>query len=319
MFLNADGRRLKTCNTCRSGRTKTNNKKLTINECREFAISKNGECLSDEYKNGRSKMRWRCSDNHEWEAIFNNIKKGHWCPHCAGLVKLTIDECREFAENKGGECLSDEYVNSYTKMKWKCSDNHEWEATFNNIKQGSSWCPYCDRKHNNDIQLCKDFAISKGGECLSDEYKNSSTKMRWRCSDNHEWDSNFNSIKTGGSWCPYCVGYKSEEMCRVIIEKYLLEKFPKKKPKFLEGLELDGYNEELNMAFEYNGRQHDGYIPYFHRDGVEDFERQIERDLKKYRICREMGVNLIIIPHQYEYKNPDELDAFIYNELCKIC
>jgi hypothetical protein len=256
-FLNADGRRLKTCNTCRDGRTKTN-KKLTINECKEFAENKGGECLSETYKNSSTKMRWKCSDNHEWETTFDCIKTGGtWCPHCAGLAKLTIDECREFAISKNGECLSDEYVNSSTKMRWRCSDNHEWEATFNNIKSGR--------------------------------------------------------------WCPYCSGYKSEELCREIIEKYLLEKFPKKKPKFLEGLELDGYNEELNMAFEYNGRQHDDYIPHFHRDGVEDFERQIERDLKKYRICREMGVYLIIIPHQYEYKHPEELDAFIYSELCKIC
>jgi hypothetical protein len=126
-------------------------------------------------------------------------------------------------------------------------------------------------------------------------------------------------VSNGVQWCPRCAGYKSEELCREIIEKYLLEKFPKKKPKFLQGLELDGYSEELNMAFEYNGIQHDDYIPHFHRNGVEDFERQIERDLKKYKICREMGVNLIIIPHQYDYKHPEELDAFIYSELCKIC
>ena len=108
-------------------------------------------------------------------------------------------------------------------------------------------------------------------------------------------------------------------MCREIMEKYLLEPFPNTRPDFLEGLELDGYNEELNIAFEYNGKQHYEYIPHFHRNGEEDFETQKERDRKKYRICREKKINLIIIPYQYDYTTPDELDDFIYTELCKIC
>ncbi|WP_367804083.1 zinc-ribbon domain-containing protein [Brevibacillus laterosporus] len=51
---------------------------------REIAISRGGECLSDQYKDNKTNLRWKCSKGHEWEATPNNIKsKGHWCPICS--------------------------------------------------------------------------------------------------------------------------------------------------------------------------------------------------------------------------------------------
>jgi len=167
------------------------------------------------------------------------------------------------------------------------------------------------------LKECQDLAESKGGKCLSTEYKNIITKMKWQCPKGHEWETPMATLRNMGCWCPQCSGYKSEELCREIIEDNLLEKFPKKRPKWLEGLELDGYNEELNIAFEYNGIQHYEYNEHFHRGDPERFEAQKARDRKKYRLCREHKVNLIIIPYQYDYKHPKELEDFILNELMK--
>lgn len=53
-FLNDRGRQLKTCSKCRAlGRRN----KYTIEECREFAITKNGECLSNTYVNNRTYLK----------------------------------------------------------------------------------------------------------------------------------------------------------------------------------------------------------------------------------------------------------------------
>ncbi len=58
------------------------------------------------------------------------------------MKKLTIEEMRSIAEERGGKCLSNFYVNSQTKLLWECLKGHQWEATPNGIKSGT-WCPYC--------------------------------------------------------------------------------------------------------------------------------------------------------------------------------
>jgi hypothetical protein len=307
------------CPKC-ANKITADNQRGTLEACQRFAESKNGECLSTKYIGIMTKMKWRCSEGHEWDATFNDIKNsGSWCPHCAGKVLLTLEECQQFAESKNGKCLSTEYKNAKTKMKWRCSEGHEWDSTFGSIRNSRSWCAHCAGTVKLTLEECQQFAIDKDGECLSTEYVNNRTKMRWKCNKGHEWDAKFNGIKHRGTWCPQCSGYRSEELCRDIFETHLVEEFPTKRPEWLEGLELDGYNEEVNIAFEYNGIQHYEYNEFFHRGDYEKFEEQKDRDLKKYRICRERNIDLIIIPYQYDYTNPVELEDFIFNELCKRC
>lgn len=312
-----DGEDFKTCNECRVNKRRKR-PKITLEDCKQFAIGKGGMCLSDEYKDNKTKMKWKCSENHEWYVRFSHIKNsGSWCPTCgskrAGLSRrLTIQECKELAIAKGGECLSTEYTNSDTQMKWCCEKGHQWEARFDNVKYGGRWCPYCAGRYNN-IEDCKQFAISKGGECLSTEYEKGNVHMSWRCEKGHEWEATFANIKRG-HWCPKCIN-KSENACREIFEEHFQAKFPNVRPDFLEGSELDGYNKELNTAFEYNGKQHDEYIPHYHRNGIEDFEKQKERDRKKYQICAERKIKLVIIPYQYDYQHPKQLKQFILHQL----
>ena len=315
--FNADGRAFKTCTLCRIKR-KGGRKRLTIGQCKEYALNKGGLCLSDEYKDTITKMKWCCSEKHEWEAIFGNIKNlNQWCPYCYGTAKLTIEECKKHALNKGGECLSETYKNKETKMKWRCSENHEWEARFGCIKNMGNWCPYCSGNTKLTIEECQEHAISKGGECLSTEYKDTKTHMLWKCSENHEWESRFGDIKSG-HWCPQCSSGRSEQLCREIFEEHYNAKFPNVRPKFLKGLELDGYNEELNIAFEYNGKQHYKYVPYFHRNGEQDFIEQQERDRMKYRICANKNIKLILIPYKFDCYNPDKLKIFILDAISTI-
>jgi hypothetical protein len=90
--------------------------------------------------------------------------------------------------------------------------------------------------------------------------------------------------------------------------------FPTKRPKFLKGLEYDGYSEIFNLAFEYQGLQHYKYIPYFHKD-EQSFHKLQENDLKKEELSNRNGITLIKIPCKYSYKNEEELELFILNEL----
>jgi len=48
----------------------------------------------------------------------------------------------EYAEKRGGKCLSEKYVNIKTKLKWECKYGHQWEARASIINQ-NNWCPKC--------------------------------------------------------------------------------------------------------------------------------------------------------------------------------
>jgi hypothetical protein len=66
---------------------------------------------------------------------------------------------------------------------------------------------------------------------------------------------------------------------------------------WLEGLELDGFNEDLRLAFEYNGEQHYRVVPFFHANGAADLAAQRARDGRKAEICHDNMVVLVVVPH----------------------
>ena len=71
-------------------------KPLSVEDVRELAQSKNGECLSTRYAGAQRKLRWRRDKGHEWEAQPNMVKnEGTWCPYCAGNLRHTIEARRE--------------------------------------------------------------------------------------------------------------------------------------------------------------------------------------------------------------------------------
>ena len=118
------------------------NKKLTIEEMQRISEDRDGICLSSEYINNHTKLKWQCKRGHIWEAMPNSIKCGQWCPYCAGKAKLTIDEMQNLAESHKGKCLSTKYINYETKLEWECKEGHIWKTTPGNIKAGK-WCPKC--------------------------------------------------------------------------------------------------------------------------------------------------------------------------------
>lgn len=68
-------------------------------------------------------------------------------------------------------------------------------------------------------------------------------------------------------------------------------------PDFLKRQRYDVWIPSLNIAIEYNGKQHYDYVPFFHRNGEEDLFLQQERDNKKRDVSKKNGVTLIEIPY----------------------
>ena len=108
----------------------------------EVIKSKGGEIVEGKYSGARAKIKVKCIKGHIWDAQPYHLKADVWCPYCSGNVKLDLEELKALAKQRGGQCLSKEYINNRTKLKWRCRLGHEWEATPTNLKNGA-WCPKC--------------------------------------------------------------------------------------------------------------------------------------------------------------------------------
>lgn len=69
--------------------------------------------------------------------------------------ELYIDDMREAAAFRGGECVSESMIKGdlYTKLKWKCHNGHVFSASPYTILKAGHWCPECcmpDRMWNFD-------------------------------------------------------------------------------------------------------------------------------------------------------------------------
>ena len=116
--------------------------RLTLAKMQEAAEKLGGECLSTEYKSLRTRMRWRCAKGHVWESQGQNVRRGKWCLRCSGKMRKSIEEMDEIALSRGGKCLSRQYKNMSTKLRWQCERGHQWMARPHLFKLGQ-WCPRC--------------------------------------------------------------------------------------------------------------------------------------------------------------------------------
>ena len=182
-------------------------RRLTLEQMKEMAESRGGRCLSKCYRNSASKLHWRCSAGHEWNAAPLQVKRGHWCPYCARVAPLTLHLLQRIAAKKGGCCLSVAYVNSSHPVRWRCAAGHEWLARAHSIRAGN-WCPVCAHNQRLRLEEMRQIARERGGSCLSTGYKNASTPLVWVCRHGHHWKACAANVKPGrrrkGSWCREC-------------------------------------------------------------------------------------------------------------------
>lgn len=249
--------------------------------------------------------------------------------------KFGYENAVAYANKHNGFCLSNSYINANTKMEWKCSvDSHpSWFKSLNLItmKKGS-WCPNClklknDFSNNQKLLVAKNFAISKGGECLSDIYiKRSDGKMLWKCSNpvHKPWEAYYSNVICHKTWCPDCaIKHKAEDRARLLIELFFNEHFPRKRPSWninpLTGykLELDMYSEKLGIAFEYDGKHHDSLNNRIKNidERRKSFFNVLINDYIKEQNCKKMEVTLYRISHPEGKFNFDKFYLSIKSQL----
>ena len=192
----------------------------------DYAINLGGVCLSKEYIDASTDMKWRCEKGHTWEADFEIIRQGGWCPACLKKQKdkeERLQELKAIAIKHGGKCYGEEYIGLKYKMEYECAEGHKWETTARLILKGS-WCPKCSylwRGKNQTLTLADYQKVAKehGGECLTTEYVSCFDMFEWKCAKGHIWKTTAHNVKRG-YWCKKCISQKNADMKKDVIETY---------------------------------------------------------------------------------------------------
>jgi hypothetical protein len=134
-----------------------------------------------------------------------------------------------------------------------------------------------------------DVVRGRGGEIVKIRkdgiWKGSKTRLVLRCANGHEWQADASNLLYAESWCPECLN-KGERIVHAIFETTFGGNFPKSRPEWLVSnkgrrLELDGYNEQRQLAFEYQGPHH------------QSGDYVITHDAIKREACVRRGIRLI--------------------------
>jgi very-short-patch-repair endonuclease len=285
------------------------NVRTSYETVRAVALGRSGRLLSGTYVNKDSSLTWECSQGHTWDATYRNVKAGKWCAICSGNARLNISQLSALAQARDGRLISTEYVNGRTKLKWECARLHTWDAIAESVKNAETWCARCGGRPNIDIDEVRALAISRGGLLLTTTYRNAHTMMLWQCAKTHPWKATYNAIQQG-KWCPICVGSRGERMARRCFEYIVKREFPQSRTKWLGKQHLDGFCQDLMLAFEYDGEQHVVAAGRSWRTKANLVATQ-ERDRRKDELCLRHGVTLVRIPEVKKLTEAQMLRAVV--------
>jgi hypothetical protein len=168
------------------------------------------------YASHKSK-EWKCEKGHVWVArVCNRTIKGYGCPYCSGRlpIKGVNDLATVYpgiAAEANGWDPSIYTAHSGRRMTWKCVMGHEWRTSVNHRTRGGTGCPYCASKlpiagQTDLASVFPDIAKEACGWDPSTVLPGSDKKMKWRCSNGHEWMCRVANRTIQGTNCTVCSG-----------------------------------------------------------------------------------------------------------------
>lgn len=283
--------------------------------------------LEKSYLGFEKKHRVICSKGHVTYKTYRDIKVGTGCKECKGekignSLRKSIEDLKIIEEKANLTLLSTTYIGARDKVKWKCNTcGYEWEAEpysiLGAIKRGTNGCKKCSNRFF-DIDLLNEIIEKKEGRLIEVIQNKNPIQLIVQCKYDHKFTISSSLLKKE-KWCPSCSEYLGEKVCRFYFEEFLGKPFPKIRPKWLRSsfgtlLELDGYNEELKLAFEHNGEQHYSLTTHYITD-PNVLEKRFELDKQKMDLCQKNKICLIIITEVNNKIPLSEIGHLIYNKI----
>ena len=124
------------------------------------------------------------------------------------MERLTIEYIKSKLSklSNGYICLSHNYKNNKIKLDFICPNKHKFKMTWNNFYQTGNRCPVCYGKQRLTILIIKKELKKKEPNyiLLSNNYKNSKTKLEFICNKKHKFKMTWDNFYQSRNRCPVC-------------------------------------------------------------------------------------------------------------------
>jgi hypothetical protein len=247
------------------------------------------------------------------------------CNQCGSFAQWGIDNiCTDFLEKYWSkENTINPWKISYGchKKVWiKCQekDYHQsYNVAVNCFTYHNSRCPYCKNQNGKVHPLDSlgtlypevlEIWSSKNKKSPYEYSPKSNQYVWWKCpEEKHEaYLREINNSNIYNFRCPECQYSKGEERISQYLINNKINYIPQKEYNGLVGLcngllSYDFYLEQYNLLIEFQGEQHEKYIPRFHMS-IKDFEKQQEHDKRKREYAQKHNIKLLEIWY-WDYEN----------------
>jgi len=174
-------------------------KKHTYEYVYNYFKNEGCELLETEYVGALTKMKYKCSCENISEIKFSKFQNGCRCAKCGGTEKLTYEYVYNYFKEQKCELLETEYINSATKMRYRCECGEESLITFANFQKGRK-CRKCSFKRasakiKHSYYYVYNYFKENNCELLESEYINNKTKMKFKCRCGNESLIRFSDFK----------------------------------------------------------------------------------------------------------------------------
>ncbi len=215
---------------------------LTIERIKKAAEQRGFTLLSVVFNNPEEKLKFYCPKNHNVEMSYASWRETYGCLICAKenyIEKKTHDFSfvKEKFEEKNCVLINTEYTGCSQKLRYVCPNNHTIETTFQHFYNRNMGCAICSSRiaantsesakeiiRENKFNNIKESFKLEGYTILSNEYKNSNTKLEYKCPNNHIGTTTSNGFMMGYR-CMICTqtisGFTSEIEKKIINENKL--------------------------------------------------------------------------------------------------
>ena len=254
-----------------------------------------------------------CPIHGQFPMKIHNHLNGQGCPQCKiekqkgayTTYQDFVEKATKIHNNKYIYTDGEDYINMHSPIKIICPIHGEFQQPPSKHLSGCG-CKKCGIEYVRALKLkTVDEVIDTCMKVHNGRYKyDKDTYIDTRkdfkiiCPVHGEfWQTPSNHMR--GHGCPKCNRSLLEtDVARYLKDFSVIEQYNK---NWLQGLSLDFYLPEYNVAIECQGGQH--FEPCDHFGGVETFEKQRKRDRLKKELCENNGVKLLYFSNKEKYND----------------